>query len=68
MEQTPKIKTDHLIVLDYSTGRIHHYRVAKDKEVNEDLIVQLGFKLSQVSWMHSHSEHYQEITHKGILV
>lgn len=65
MEKTGKKKyTRNLIIIDYTTGNVHIFKVSPDLLINDTYIRNLGFPVSA----------YMEVTndniikHKGILV
>ena len=59
---TEDIRT--LIIMDYSTGKIHVYNIHADLDVTDDFIEKLGYNIDEVSWMIT--ENYDVEEHKGI--
>ena len=54
-----------LIILEHSDGSVHIYDVAVSTKVNEEYIENLGFNLSEISWMYGNlSIHF----HKRVLL
>ena len=58
------IKT--LIIMDYSTSKIHVYNIHADVDVSNDFIEKLGYNIDEVSWMIA--EDYDVEKHKGIFI
>lgn len=63
-----RIEYEHLVILDYTRGQVHHYKIVKNKDVNDEVISNLGFHPSACQWMVASSGNFEEIKHKGILV
>ena len=59
---TENIRT--LIIMDYSTGKIHVYNIHAALDVTDDFIEKLGYNIDEVSWMIA--ENYDIEEHKGI--
>ena len=53
-----------LIIMDYSTGKIHVYNIHADLDVTDAFIEKLGYNRDEVSWMIT--EDYDVEEHKGI--
>lgn len=62
VKSTEDIRT--LIIMDYSTGKIHVYNIHADLDVTNDFIEKLGYNIDEVSWMIA--ENYDIEEHKGI--
>ena len=56
---------NQLIILDYSTGKVHLYKVDSKVTVDEEYVLSLGFKESNIEWM---CGKLQVVKHKGILL
>lgn len=56
---------EDLVILDYSTGSVHFYKVDNNADVDYDYIEKLGFNPDECSWMFA--EDIEIIKHKGIL-
>lgn len=55
-----------LIILDYSTSKVHKYLVDSSVEtIEEEYIGKLGYNLDNIVWMFGDTEF---IEHKGILM
>ena len=59
---TENIRT--LIIMDYSTGKIHIYNIHANLDVTDNFIEKLGYNIDEVSWMIT--ENYNVEKHKGI--
>ena len=55
---------NQLVVLDYSTSKVHLYIVDPKVVIDEDYVLSLGFKEKDIEWMYGK---LQVIKHKGIL-
>lgn len=64
VKSTEDIRT--LIIMDYSTGKIHVYSIHVDLDVTNDFIEKLGYNIDEVSWMIT--ENYDVEEHKGIFI
>lgn len=53
-----------LIIMDYSTGKIHVYNIHAGLDVTDAFIEKLGYNRDEVSWMIT--ENYDVEKHKGI--
>ena len=56
---------EDLVILDYSTGSVHFYKVDNNVDLDYDYIDKLGFNPDECSWMFA--EDFEIIKHKGIL-
>ena len=56
---------NQLIILDYNTGKIHLYKVDPKVTIDEEYVLSLGFKNSNINWM---CGKLNIIKHKGILI
>lgn len=56
---------EKLVILDYSTCEVHIYNVDRDAEIDDEYIGNLGYKLSQCSYMFA--EDIDIFQHKGVL-
>ena len=56
---------EDLVILDYSTGSVHFYKVDNNINIDEEYIKILGFNPDECSWMFA--EDIEIIKHKGIL-
>lgn len=54
-----------LVILDYSTGTVHFYKVDSNCTVDDEYINSLGFDINSSSWMIANKIDMFE--HKGIL-
>lgn len=54
-----------LVILDYSNGSVHIYKVDSEANIDEEYIHDLGFHISECSWMFG--ENIEIFKHKGIL-
>lgn len=59
------MKTKDLIIIDLSSAIVHTYKVSSIKEVNDEYIKSLGFKLTEVDWAIGD---FEFIEHQGILL
>lgn len=53
-----------LVILEYSTGAVHIYDVAPQTSIDEEYISNLGYRVSDCSWMISNQLgifHHQDI-------
>jgi hypothetical protein len=55
---------EKLIVLDYSTSKVHVYNVERNEPIDESYVQNLGYDSSNCNWMAGEIE---VIQHKGIL-
>ena len=56
---------NQLVILDYSTAKVHLYKVDPKVTVDEEYVLSLGFKKMEIEWM---SGKLEVIKHKGILL
>jgi hypothetical protein len=56
---------NQLIILDYSTAKVHLYKVDPKVTVDEEYVLSLGFREQDIEWI---AGKLQVIKHKGILL
>lgn len=67
MEKTGKKKyTENLVILDYSSGAVHFYKIDPEAEIDENYISNLGFRTGDYYWMFCKS--MKIFKHEGVLI
>ena len=56
---------NQLVVLDYSTSKVHMYVIDPKVTVDEEYVLSLGFREKDIEWI---CGKLQVIKHKGILL